>query len=379
MENEIILESVGGEILSVEVSATKKINIDKLIELIILQSDLMELKANPNRAASGLIVEAKLDKGKGPLATILVQKGTLNKRDIFVAGSVWGRVRSMVDDKGNAITTASPSQPVQILGLNALPNAGDAFSVVDSEEQAREISNYRERKIRESKNLRLATASNVDQIFTEIKNKPLDSLSLVIKSDVKGSSEAIRSSLEKLKNEKIETKIILSGVGEIAESDISLAIVSNALVVGFNVDANKEAKDLAKSKDISVVYFDVIYKLIDEVKNRLTGKLSPITKENLVGSAHVLQIFKMSKYGVIGGCKIDNGSIKQSCKIKLMRDKKVIYEGKIKTLMRDKSEVKEVNEGLECGIRLVDHQDIMQGDIIEAYDVQEVKQVFEPV
>ena len=299
--------------------------------------------------------------------------------DIFVAGSVWGRVRSMVDDKGNAITTASPSQPVQILGLNALPNAGDAFSVVDSEEQAREISNYRERKIRESKNLRLATASNVEQIFTEIKNKPLDSLSLVIKSDVKGSSEAIRSSLEKLKNEKIETKIILSGVGEIAESDISLAIVSNALVVGFNVDANKEAKDLAKSKDISVVYFDVIYKLIDEVKNRLTGKLSPITKENLVGSAHVLQIFKMSKYGVIGGCKIDNGSIKQSCKIKLMRDKKVIYEGKIKTLMRDKSEVKEVNEGLECGIRLVDHQDIMQGDIIEAYDVQEVKQVFEPV
>ena len=371
LQHEVITEDFGGDVLCVDVSAHTGVGLDKLEEAIMLQAELLELKANPDRAAEGVVIESKVERGKGSVATLLVQRGTLKQGDIFVIGAESGRVRAILDDRGKTLKFAEPGQPVEILGLNGTPMAGDNCVVVESEARAREIAEYRTRRIRDHDVARGARGS-VEQMLSAIAAGEAEELPVVIKTDVHGSLEAIRAALEKLGTEQVKVRLLSAGVGALSESDISLATASNAIVVGFNVRAIPQARDLAKRDGVEIRYHSIIYELIDEIKAAMGGLLSPDTQEDFIGYAEIRQVFGVSKIGKVAGCLVTEGVIKRGCKVRLLRDNVVIHEGSLKTLKRFKDEVKDVREGSECGMGFENYSDIQDGDIIECFEVREV-------
>ena len=371
LQHEIITEDFGGDVLCVDVSAISGQGLDKLEEAIMLQAELLELKANPDRAATGVVVEAKVERGRGSVATLLVQRGTLKQGDIFVIGAESGRVRALLDDRGKTLKMALPGQPVEILGLNGTPMAGDSCVVVETEARAREIAEYRTRQIKEREAARGARGS-VEQMLSAIAAGEAEELPVVIKTDVHGSLEAIRVALEKLGTDQVKVRILSSGVGAISESDISLSSASNAIVIGFNVRAIPQARDLAKRDGVEIRYHSIIYELIDEVKAAMDGLLSPDTQEDFIGYAEIRQVFGVSKVGKVAGCYVTEGVIKRGCKVRLLRDNVVIHEGSLKTLKRFKDEVKDVREGFECGMGFENYSDIQEGDMIECFELREV-------
>ena len=371
LQHEIITEDFGGDVLCVDVSAISGQGLDKLEEAIMLQAELLELKANPDRAATGVVVEAKVERGRGSVATLLVQRGTLKQGDIFVIGAESGRVRALLDDRGKTLKMALPGQPVEILGLNGTPMAGDSCVVVETEARAREIAEYRTRQIKEREVARGARGS-VEQMLSAIAAGEAEELPVVIKTDVHGSLEAIRVALEKLGTDQVKVRILSSGVGAISESDISLSSASNAIVIGFNVRAIPQARDLAKRDGVEIRYHSIIYELIDEVKAAMGGLLSPDTQEDFIGYAEIRQVFGVSKVGKVAGCYVTEGVIKRGCKVRLLRDNVVIHEGSLKTLKRFKDEVKDVREGFECGMGFENYSDIQEGDMIECFELREV-------
>ena len=369
LSEEIIVEKLSGEVLDVEISALKKTNLDKLTEVILLQADLLNLKANPNKSARGVIIESKLDKGRGPVATVLVQKGTLKIGDIFVSGSEWGKVKALVDDRGQSQKEATPSLPVEVLGFDSNPLAGDDFIVVDSENSARKIADFRSSKKLHKKNT--VAKTNVEEMFDNISTGKASTLPVIIKADVQGSAEAIESSLIKLSTEEVKTSIVFKGVGAITESDVALANSTKGFIVGFNVRAIPQARNSAKRDGVDIKYYSIIYELIDDIKNLLGGLLKPDIKENIKGNVEIREVFSISKIGNIAGCFVKDGIISRSSKIRILRDNVVIFTGSISSLKRFKEEVKEVKNGYECGIMIEDYSDIKVNDIIEAYEVVE--------
>ena len=369
LQYELIAEELSGDTLFTEVSATTKKNLDKLKENIILQSDLLDLKTNFEGFAGGVILESRIDKGKGPVSTVLVTSGSLKKEDFFVSGNTWGKIRAMINDQGQNIDIALPSTPVEILGMNNSALAGDDFLVVDSKEKAKEVNDYR---IEHSKSkLAPLITANKESVFND--SLTPKELPIIIKSDVHGSSEALKIAIEKIKHPEVTPKIILSNIGIITETDITLARASNATIIGFNVRPNKEAKKLAESYKINIKFFNIIYEVLDFINNSLSGLLKPDTKEQIVGSAEVQAIFKVSKVGKVAGSKVINGEIANNLSARLIRDGNVLYTGAISSIFREKNAAKQVAAGLECGITLKDFADFKEKDVIEVYKVIETE------
>jgi len=374
LRHEIVVESMGGDTLEVEVSALKHINLDKLLEAIQLQAELLELKANPDRAAEGVVIEAKLDRGRGPVATVLVQRGTLRVGDILVCGAESGRVRALVDDHGKQVKEAGPAVPVEVLGLDGTPEAGDQFAVVDSEARAREIGDYRQRKKREhSQAVGLGAKTSLEQMMSQLKEQGRAEFPLVLKADVQGSAEAIAAALEKMGTDEVAARILSIGVGGITESDVTLAQASEAIIIGFNVRANKQAREAAERDGVEIRYYNVIYDLVDDVKAAMSGLLSPDLRETMLGNAEILEIFNITKVGKVAGCRVTDGVVQRGAHVRLIRDSVVIHEGKLSTLKRFKDEVREVNAGQECGMAFENYQDMRPGDVIECYNVETVQ------
>jgi translation initiation factor IF-2 len=373
LQHEVFVESMGGEVLDVEVSATKGTNLDRLLEAILLQSEILDLKANPDRTAEGVVIEAKLDRGRGPVATVLVQTGTLLPGDILVAGNEWGRVRALVNDRGEHVDEAPPSTPVEVLGIQGTPQAGDRFAVINNEARAREISEYRQRKAREKAVARHAgQRGSLEQMMSQLQTSGLKEFPLIIKGDVQGSIEAIVTALEKLGTDEVRTRVVHSGAGAITESDVSLAETSNAAIIGFNVRANAQARQASEQAGIEIRYYNVIYNLVDDVKAAMSGLLSPERRETFLGNAEILEVFNISKVGKVAGCRVTEGKVERGAGVRLIRDNVVIHEGKLKTLKRFKDEVSEVPAGQECGMAFENYEDIRVGDIIEAFRVEHV-------
>tara|TARA_B100001287_G_C22682160_1_gene531115 strand:- start:277 stop:2517 length:2241 start_codon:yes stop_codon:yes gene_type:complete len=366
LNHEVVVEKLSGDILDIEVSATKKTNLDKLEEAILLQADILDLKSNPNRSARGVIIESKLEKGRGSVATVLVQKGTLKVSDIFVSGAEWGKVKALINDKGENIKKAEPSLPVEVLGFDSNPLAGDDFIVVDNEAIARKISEYRSSKMQIQKNT--VAKTNVEEMFAQINKGEATSLPVVIKTDVQGSAEAIENSLIKLSTEEVKVNVVLKGVGAITESDVTLAGSSKGFIVGFNVRALPHARDIAKRDGVDIKYYSIIYELIDDVKNLLSGLLSPDISEKITGNVEIREVFNISKIGNIAGCMVKDGYISRKSQIRILRDNVVIHTGKINSLKRFKEEVSEVKNGFECGVMIDNYNDIKTGDIIETFE-----------
>ncbi len=366
LTHEIIVEKLSGEVLDIEVSALKGLNLDKLEEAIHLQADLLDLKANSNRDARGVIIESKLEKGRGSVATVLVQKGTLRVSDIFVSGAEWGKVKALVDDKGKNIKEAGPSVPVEVLGFDSNPLAGDDFIVVDSEATARNIAEYRASKIQIQKNT--VAKSNVEEMFAQINKGEASSLPVLIKTDVQGSAEAIENSILKLSTDEVKVNVLFKGVGAITESDVALAGSSNGFIVGFNVRALPHARDVAKRDGVDIKYYSIIYELIDDVKNLLSGLLKPDISESITGNVEIREVFNISKVGNIAGCMVKEGFISRKSQIRILRDNIVIHKGHISSLKRFKDEVAEVKTGFECGVMIDNYSDIKVGDIIETFE-----------
>lgn len=371
LQHDIQVEAMGGEVQSIEVSALKKKGLDELTEAITLQAELLELKANPNRVADGIVVESQLDKGRGPVATVLVKRGTLKRGDIVVAGAQWGKVRALVNERGQQMKEAGPSMPAEILGLDGTPEPGDAFNVVESEARAREITEYRQRMKRQKQGVATQRAS-LEQFMTSLKDGSADTkdLPIVLKGDVQGSVEAITQSLEKLSTEEVRANVVFGAAGGISESDILLAQSSGAPVFAFNVRANKQARDLAEKEGVEIRYYSIIYELIDDVKASLSGMLEPEKKETFIGYADILEVFNITKVGKVAGCKVTEGVVKRGCGVRLLRDDVVIHEGMLKTLKRFKDEVPEVTNGMECGMAFEKYEDIREGDKIECFEVE---------
>jgi translation initiation factor IF-2 len=376
LQHEIIVEEVGGDVMAVEVSATQGSGLDALEEAILLQAEVMELTANPDRVANGTVIEAKMERGRGSVATVLIQRGTLNVGDVFVAGAEWGKVRALIDDRGQNCQQAGPSFPVEVLGLGGTPVAGDDFVVVDSEARAREIVDYRQRVLRE-KQATAGARGTVEQMLTKIATGEAREVPVVIKADVHGSLEAIRSTLDKLVNDQVAMRVLHGAVGGINESDVTLAQASGAIVIGFNVRANPQARELARRESIDIRYYSIIYNLIDDMKVVLTGLMAPDLKEEFLGNAEIKETFNITKVGKIAGCLVTDGSIRRGAKVRLLRDNVVIHEGTLKTLKRFKDEVKDVREGYECGAAFEGYNDLQVGDVIECFDVKEVVRDFE--
>ncbi|MDY8107837.1 translation initiation factor IF-2 [Fulvimarina sp. 2208YS6-2-32] len=373
LQYEVFVESMGGEVLDVEVSAKTGENLDKLLEAILLQAELIDLKADPNRTAEGVVIEAQLDKGRGPVATVLVQTGTLRRGDIVVAGDEWGRVRALVDDKGDQHKEAAPSMPIEVLGMNGTPQAGDRFAVVESEAKAREISEYRQRVTREKQVAKSAgQRGSLEQMMSQLQDTGLKTFPLVIKGDVQGSIEAIDNALEKLGTDEVQARIIHSGAGAITESDIALAEASKAAIIGFNVRANKQAREAASRDGIEIRYYNVIYDLVDDVKDAMSGLLSPERRESFLGNAEIREVFNITKVGKVAGCLVTEGEVERGAGVRLIRDNVVIHEGTLKTLKRFKDEVSKVQSGQECGMAFQNYEDIREGDIIECFRVEHV-------
>ncbi|MBO6480170.1 MAG: translation initiation factor IF-2 [Pelagibacteraceae bacterium] len=364
MRYELIAESLSGDTLFVEVSAKNKMNLDKLKESIILQSELLDLKASKEGNAKGIVLEAKIDKGKGPVATILVTSGELKKGNYFVCGNTFGKIRAMIDFNGKNIDKAYPSSPLEILGMNEAANAGDEFFVVDTEDEAKKISAFRKTGVKESNVL---IAKDKTKLFDKENNKT--ELNIIIKSDVQGSAEALRTAISKIEHAEVEPKIILSDIGMINETDVSLAKASNAIIIGFNMKPNREAKKVAEEQKVRIEFFNIIYKAIEFMEKSLSGLLEPERKEKIEGIAEILKIFKLSKFGKVAGSKVTEGEIKNNSKTRIVRDGKVVYDGSILSIFREKNAVKEVNNGLECGISFKNFEDFKEKDIIESYKV----------
>ena len=372
LKYEIVVESMSGEVLDVEVSATTGKGIDNLIENIVLQSEILELKSNPKRLAEGTVIEAKLDVGRGPVATVLVQKGTLNRSDIIVVGDQWGKVRALIDSNNSKVEFAGPSVPVEVLGLNGTPEAGDLLNVVSSETKAREIADYRKQVVKDKKDA-LGKGKTLDQMIAKAKaDKDISELPLVVKADVQGSAEAIVQALEKINNEEVRVLILHSGVGAVTESDVVLAEASKASVIGFNVRANASARDCANQKEVELRYYSIIYDLVDDIKKAASGLLKPEIKETILGYAQILEVFKVSNSGKVAGCLITEGNAQRSAKVRLLRDNVVIHEGNLKTLKRFKDEVENVQSGQECGMAFSDYEDIKVDDVIEIFKVDNI-------
>jgi translation initiation factor IF-2 len=372
LQYEIQVEDMGGETQAVEVSATKGTGLDKLEEAILLQAELLDLKANPDRAAEGAVIEAKLDRGRGPVATVLIERGTLKVGDIVVAGSEWGRVRMLQNDRGETVPSAGPSSPVEVLGLSGAPEAGDEFVVVENDARAREVTEYRSRKRREQRQ-----ASNsrqtLDQLLKTRESGEKRLLPIVLKSDVQGSSEAIQGALTKLATDEVGVQVLQSGVGGITESDIILAHASGAAVIGFNVRADKLARERAKRDGVEIRYYNIIYNVVDDVKAVLSGMLAPELREKFLGNAEILDVFNISKVGKVAGCRVTEGVVRRGAKVRLIRDNVVIHEGELSTLKRFKDEVREVQNGQECGMAFANYQDMQKGDVIEAFEVETIQ------
>ena len=373
LQHEVIVEKMSGDVLDVEVSAETGEGIDTLLEYISLQSELLELTANPNRAAEGAVIEAKLDVGRGPIATVLVQKGTLNQGDIFVVGEQWGRVRALINDQNDRVKHAGPSVPVEVLGLNGTPEAGDVLNVVSTEAQAREIADYRAQVLKDKK-AAVGSGTSLEQLLANAKaNENLRELPILVKSDVQGSAEAIVQAMEKIGNEEVRVRVLHSGVGAITESDVTLAEASKAPIMGFNVRANAPARQSANQKGVELRYYSVIYDLVDDIKSAASGLLSSEVRENFIGYAKILEVFKVTGVGKVAGCQITEGLARRSSGVRLLRDDVVIHEGTLKTLKRFKDEVNEVNLGQECGKAFENYEDIRKDDVIEIFERQEIE------
>jgi len=374
LQHEIQVESLGGDVLELEVSAKQKTNLNKLLDMIALQAEVLELKANPNRPAEGTVIEARLDRGRGPVATVLVQRGTLKPGDIVVAGSEWGRVRALMSDTGHAVVAAGPSMPVEVLGFNGTPEAGDRLAVVDTESRAREIADYRDRQKRDKMAARqTGMRGSLEQMMNQLKTSGLKEFPLVIKGDVQGSIEAIVGALEKLSTEEVAARIIYAGAGGITESDVTLAEASGAVLIGFNVRAHKEAREAAEQAGIEIRYYDIIYNLVDDVKKAMSGLLAPTLRETMLGNALIVEIFKVSKVGNIAGCRVTEGAVERGANVRLIRDNVVVHQGKLSQLKRFKDDAREVVAGQECGMAFENYQDMKAGDVIECYRVESVQ------
>ncbi len=370
LQHEVFVESMGGEVLDIEVSAKEGTGLDKLEEAILLQAELSDLNANPNRTAKGVVVEAKLDKGRGAVATVIVQNGTLKVGDVVVAGTAWGRARALVDDRGSQVKEAGPSMPVEILGLDSAPGAGDDFVVVDDEAKARSVVDFRLNQIKDDKNK--IPAASLENMFDKLKEAEISTVPILLKADVQGSVGAIVASLEQLNTDEVKCKIVHSGVGGINETDVGLALATGAPIIGFNVRASRNAADLAGKEGVEIRYYSIIYDLIDDIKAVMSGMLAPEIKETIIGTAEVLDIFNAGK-GKAAGCLVTSGVIRQGAKARLLRDDTVVYEGDLGSLRRFKDAVKEVESGVECGMNFESYNDMKVGDVIECYEVQEIE------
>jgi translation initiation factor IF-2 len=374
LQDEIQVEQLGGDVQSIEVSAIKKTNLDKLEEAILLQAEVLELKANPDRPADGVVVEAQLDPGRGSVATVLVQRGTLKVGDVLVAGGVWGRVRRLMDDRGSGVQDAGPAVPVEILGLDGTPQAGDEFHVVDSEARAREIADFRTRRERQAQLARAAGGrGTLEEMLKGIREGTAKELPVLIKADVQGSAEALAGAITRLSTEKVATRVVYSGVGGISEADITLAKASGALIIGFNVRANPQAREIAKRDKIDIHYYSIIYKVTEDIQQLMVGLLEPTYKESFLGNAQIREVFRITKVGNVAGCMVTEGMVRRGAKVRLLRDNVVIHEGTLKTLRRFKDEVREVQHGFECGMAFENYDDIKIGDVIECFDIEEVR------
>ncbi|MFZ2067031.1 MAG: translation initiation factor IF-2 [Xanthobacteraceae bacterium] len=374
LQHEIQVESLGGDVLEVDVSAKERTNLDKLLDIIALQAEVLQLKTNPNRSAEGTVIEARLDRGRGPVATVLVQRGTLKPGDIVVAGAEWGRVRALMSDTGHSVVAAGPSMPVEVLGFNGTPEAGDRLAVVDSEARAREITAYRERQKREKAAARqTGMRGSLEQMMSQLKTAGRKEFPLVIKADVQGSVEAIVGALDKLSTDEVAARVLYSGAGAITESDVTLAEASSAVIIGFNVRAHKEAREAAEAAGIEIRYYDIIYGLVDDVKKAMSGMLPPTLRETMLGNAAILEIFKVSKVGNVAGCRVTDGTVERGANVRLIRDNVVVHQGKLSQLKRFKDDAREVLAGQECGMAFENYQDMRVGDVIECYRVESVQ------
>jgi translation initiation factor IF-2 len=377
LQYEVIAENLGGETQIIEVSAKNRTNLDGLIDAILVQAEIMDLKADPERSSEGVVIEAKLDKGRGPVATVLVKRGTLRRGDIVVAGSAWGKVRALLNERNEQLTEAGPSVPVEILGLNEAPSPGEPLAVVESEARARELTEYRDRVKREKATGGINQVSLVD-MMSKLQSKKVSELPVLIKADVQGSAEAIVGSLEKMGNEEVRARTVYSGAGGITESDVQLAKSAGAPILGFNVRASKQARDLADREGVEIRYYSIIYDLLDDMKGVLSGMLAPLQRETFLGNAAVLQVFDISKTGKIAGCRVSEGVVRKGAKVRIIRDDVVVLElGTLTTLKRFKDEVNEVPSGQECGMHFQGFQDIKAGDYIECFTVEEIKRTLD--
>jgi translation initiation factor IF-2 len=373
LQYEIVVEELGGETQEVQVSATKRLNLDKLAEAISLQAEVLDLKANPGRAAEGTVIESKLDRGRGPLATVLVQKGTLRQGDIVVAGAEWGRIRAVINDKGAQVKEAGPSSPVELLGLSGVPGAGENFVVVENEARAREVTEFRQRKLREKQAASLsATRGTLTDMLARIAQGEQKEVAVVVKADVQGSAEAINVTLGKLGNDEVKVRVLHSAVGQITESDVQLAKASNAIIVAFNVRATSQAREMAQRDGVDIRYYSIIYEVSDDIEKLFKGKLAPVQREKFIGYAQILQVFEVKRLGKVAGCRITEGVVKRGCGVRLLREGVVIHQGELSTLRRFKDDVKEVANGYECGMGFLNYDDIRVDDQIECYEVETV-------
>ncbi|OAF08197.1 translation initiation factor IF-2 [Bradyrhizobium centrolobii] len=374
LQHEVQVESFGGDVVDVEVSAKNKTNLDKLLEMIALQAEILDLKTNSHRPAEGTVIEAKLDRGRGPVATVLVQRGTLHVGDIIVAGAEMGRVRALISDQGETVQEAGPSVPVEVLGFNGPPEAGDRLAVVENEARARQITSYRAHQKRENAAASISgMRGSLEQMMSQLKTAGRKEFPLIVKADVQGSLEAILGSLEKLGTDEVAARILHAGVGGISESDVTLAEGFNAAIIGFSVRANKEAAAAAKRNGIEIRYYNIIYDLVDDVKKAMSGLLAPTLRETMLGNAEILEIFNISKVGKVAGCRVTDGTVERGANVRLIRDNVVVHEGKLSTLKRFKDEVKEVQSGQECGMAFESYHDMRVGDVIECYRVETIQ------
>ncbi|MCT6856089.1 MAG: translation initiation factor IF-2, partial [Bombella apis] len=373
LNHEIVVESMSGDTQEVEVSALKREGLDKLLEAILLQAEILDLKANPNRIAEGAVIESRLDRGRGSVATVLVQKGTLNRTDIVVAGAHWGRVRALLDDHGKQIKKAGPSVPVEILGMSGVPDAGAPFVVVDSENRAREISAFRQRKAQEKvAAMQVAARGTLDQMLARIQAGEQKEVALVVKADVQGSAEAIQATVEKLSHEEVAVRVLNATVGQITESDVQLAKASDAVIIAFNVRATVQARELAQRDGVDIRYYSIIYQVADDVETLVKGRIAPKHREKFLGYAEIRQVFNITKVGKVAGCYVTEGVVKRGCGVRLLRDNVVIHEGELSQLKRFKDDVREVAHNYECGLSFAGYNDLREGDVVECFEMEEI-------
>ena len=373
LQHDVVVESMGGEVQAIEVSALKKTGLDNLTEAITLQAEILDLKANANRPGDGVVVESQVEQGRGSVATVLVKRGKLKRGDIVVAGAQWGRVRALIDERGQQLKEIGPSQPAEILGLDGAPEPGELFAVVDSEARAREIADYRQRQKKTGVGMTAGGGTSLEQMMARLQQNETQELPIVLKADVQGSAEAITQALEKIGNDEVKARVILGAAGGVNESDVLLAKASGAPVFAFNVRANKQAREMAEREGVEIRYYSIIYNVLDDVKGTLEGLLAPEKRETFIGYAEILEVFNISKSGKVAGCKVTEGVVKRGSGVRLLRNDTVIHEGMLKTLKRFKDEVPEVRSGMECGMAFENYEDLQKGDLIECFEVEEVE------